>query len=432
MATFPISTEVLQDARAKAAEFRPLCEEVGIPVPRSYRFPHWAQMQEVDIKLHQDCVEQGLIGVGQHFIDDILPALRESKDADIAVLITGETGTGKEVVARCIHALGSRGKKVFQAINCGGLPPELLESELFGYKKGAFTGATCDRTGAVEVADGGTLFLDEIGDMPMSLQVKLLRFLNDQSFIRVGDTETRKVDVRIVAATNRDTQTLIASEQIRTDLFYRISGIEIYLWPLYLRPEDLPLLIYCFIQEYNKGTTCPIEAVTQGFLKEALLYRWPGNIRELKNSVTRACHTAQWQRDEKNLLIGLGLLPPVTSRERKEMCFLVERVPLQELPVFSARKFLEKMDAVFSATEQRQWTIGSRAVKLNQEKEGSKEQQDPIDALLEQGLHLPDIERQYIIRLMKTHSDNISAVARQAGVHRDKVKRIAGIQKSKR
>ena len=188
-------------------------------------------IQDVGIEFAQKCVNLGLIGVDYHMQDDILPGIRSCLENSSSVLITGETGTGKEVVARCIHTLGNRKEHAFKAINCGGMPSALIESELFGHIKGAFTGATANKKGWVESANGGTLFLDEIGDMPFDMQVKLLRFLNDGKYNKVGSTEEKTADVRVIAATNMNLEDDDQDRKFRSDLYYRLNTMQIHLWP---------------------------------------------------------------------------------------------------------------------------------------------------------------------------------------------------------
>jgi len=204
--------------------------------------------------------------------------------SDCCVLIGGESGTGKELVARAVHHYSSRAKGPFIAVNCASLPETLLESELYGHVKGAFTGAIRDKAGKAEVADGGTLFLDEIGDMPLAMQAKLLRFIEEKKFERVGSTESIEVDVRILAATNRGLPARIAAGQFREDLYYRLNVVSVELPTLRQRKDDIPLLIARFLSRDGER---PGE-LTQETLKLLLRYDWPGNVRELKNAVEHA------------------------------------------------------------------------------------------------------------------------------------------------
>ncbi len=207
---------------------------------------------------------------------------------DMNVLLTGETGVGKDLLARIIHENSARKDHPFVAINCSAIPENLLEAELFGYRKGAFTGALRDTKGKIEAAEGGTLFLDEIGDMPYSLQSKILRFLETRSFYRLGDDRERKANVRIIAATNRDLSRMIGEGKFREDLYYRLSQIVIEVPPLRERREDIPKLIEFFINKANEEFGTEVRGVTEGALKEAMDYEWKGNVRELKNVVYKA------------------------------------------------------------------------------------------------------------------------------------------------
>jgi len=206
---------------------------------------------------------------------------------DCTVLITGSSGTGKELVARAIHSHSNRSDRPFVVINCGAIPEELLESELFGHEKGAFTGAHKRRIGRFEMADGGTIFLDEIGEMSPSLQVKLLRVLQEREFERVGGIKPIKVDVRIIAATNRDLKVAIKEGKFREDLYYRLNVIPIHLPDLKDRKSDIPLLIDHFLRKYSKESNGNIKGITKDALNIFMRYNWPGNIRELENIVKR-------------------------------------------------------------------------------------------------------------------------------------------------
>ncbi|HWV58216.1 MAG TPA: sigma-54 dependent transcriptional regulator, partial [Longimicrobiales bacterium] len=204
------------------------------------------------------------------------------------VLITGESGTGKELIARFIHKESDRAHAPFIPLNCGAIPEALLESELFGYARGAFTGADRDREGLFEAADGGTLFLDEIGEMPQSLQVKLLRLLQEGEVRRLGENRARPANVRVIAATNRDLADDIRNGRFRSDLFYRISVVPIHLVPLHQRREEIPPLVRSFIEFYNRKLNTVIETVDPDAMRCLLEYRWPGNVRELGNIIERA------------------------------------------------------------------------------------------------------------------------------------------------
>jgi DNA-binding NtrC family response regulator len=199
------------------------------------------------------------------------------------VLILGESGTGKEVLARAIHQAGQRAKRPFVAVHCAALPETLLESELFGHEKGAFTGAVQRRPGRFEIADGGTLFLDEIGEIPLSMQVKLLRVLEEREFVRVGGTQAIKVDVRVIAATNADLAEEVAEGRFREDLYYRLKVVQLELPPLRHRRADIPLLTRYFLEQFAQENARPVPRITKAALDRLMGYNWPGNVRELRN-----------------------------------------------------------------------------------------------------------------------------------------------------
>jgi len=207
---------------------------------------------------------------------------------DSAVLIRGETGTGKELIARAIHELSRRRERTFVKLNCAAIPTGLLESELFGHERGAFTGAIAQRIGRFELADGGTLFLDEVGDIPLELQPKLLRVLQEQEFERLGSTRTRHVNVRVVAATNRNVEEMVAAGTFRSDLYYRLNVFPISLPALRERPEDIPPLVRYFVEKFARRMNKPIETIPSEAMTALTRYRWPGNVRELENAVERA------------------------------------------------------------------------------------------------------------------------------------------------
>lgn len=227
---------------------------------------------------------------------------------DTAILLTGETGTGKEVFATAIHEASQRKSKSFVAVNCGALSHELLESELFGYKAGAFTGAAKDKKGLFEQADGGTIFLDEIGEMPLELQVKLLRVLETGEFISVGDTKTKKVNARMIAATNKNLKEAIARNEFREDLYYRISVFTIELPPLRERGNDIVELAQKFTQAFAEKMKKNVQGMNESFIKAIKNYSWKGNIRELRNTIERSVIlTSDKELDAQDLPIEIQM-----------------------------------------------------------------------------------------------------------------------------
>jgi two-component system response regulator PilR (NtrC family) len=236
------------------------------------------------------------------------------------VLITGESGTGKELVAKAVHYNSPRKDHPIVTINCGGLPETLLESELFGYQKGAFTGATSNKQGLLETADKGTIFLDEIGDLPISLQVKLLRVTQDMSFKRIGGTSEIEVDVRIVSATNKDLEEEVIQGRFREDLYYRLNVIQIHLPPLRERKEDIPLLAQHFLEKYSKESGKEIGQISSYAIESLMDYSLPGNVRELENIIQRSVTL-----ETSNIILPESLaLSSFKEKKRKEEGLRIE------------------------------------------------------------------------------------------------------------
>ena len=220
-------------------------------------------------------------------LQDVFKIIDKVADTPSTVLINGESGTGKELIASALHGASSRRDKPFIKINCAAIPHNLLESELFGYERGAFTGAVTSKPGRFELADGGTLFLDEIGEIPVEMQVKLLRALQEGEFERVGGIKTTRVDVRLIAATNRDLQAEIEAGRFRKDLYYRLAVVPIVLPPLRERRADIPMLAGHFVEKYNRKLNKKIESISDDAMALLQAYNWPGNIRELENLIER-------------------------------------------------------------------------------------------------------------------------------------------------
>ena len=258
----------------------------------------WRSMTDLQESLQQEnhqLSEQLLsnLGVGDiiyqsQAMEDLLQQVDIVAKSDSTVLICGETGTGKEVIARAIHQLSPRRDKPLVKINCAAIPASLLESELFGHDKGAFTGAINTHRGRFEIADGGTLFLDEIGDLPLELQPKLLRVLQEREIERLGGSRTIPVNVRVIAATNRDLWQMVEDRQFRSDLFYRLNVFPLELPPLRDRPEDIPLLAKHFTQKMARHMNRAIDAIPTEALRQLMSWDWPGNVRELENVIEQA------------------------------------------------------------------------------------------------------------------------------------------------
>jgi DNA-binding NtrC family response regulator len=297
----------------------------------------------------------------------VFELMRRAAATDSTVLVTGESGTGKELVARAIHYASARKERKFVPVNCGAIPESLMEAELFGHVKGSFTGATADRRGLFEEADGGTLFLDEIGELPLQLQVKLTRALQERAVRRLGATEERKVDVRVIAATNVDLREAVPGGRFREDLFYRLNIFPLRLPPLRQRTDDIPMLAMLFLDRHSRGRSLPIEGFVPEALAAMLRYEWPGNVRELENAVERALAVSDGPR------ISLEALPD-------EVAALGGRAPTSDLATLSYR------DAVDLARDR--------------------------------------ASRQYLVALLKEFGGNVTAAAERAGMERESLHRL--------
>ncbi len=258
-------------------------EKLEILIRRALRTRNLEQEnKELQSRLDEKFSISGIVGESSA-LRDVIAKVELVAPSKATILIEGETGTGKELIARAIHQNSPRSDGPFITVNCAALAPSLLESELFGHEKGAFTGATERRIGRFEAADGGTLFLDEIGEIDASTQVKLLRFLEQRTFERLGSLKPISVDVRLVAATNRNLEEMANKGEFRDDLFYRLNVVRIYMPPLRERQPDIPVLLSHFIQEYSKENGVPPVTIDPSAMERLLAYRWPGNIRELRN-----------------------------------------------------------------------------------------------------------------------------------------------------
>ncbi len=237
---------------------------------------------------------------------EIFDIIRRIGPTDATVFIEGESGTGKELAAKAIHSASLRAKEAFITINCGAFPEALLESELFGHIAGSFTGSTGDKKGLLEVAHGGTFFLDEVGEMSATMQVKFLRVLENQEFKPVGSTETKKVDIRFVTATNRNIAEMVKAGQFREDLYYRLNVIPVRIPPIRERMDDVPLLAGHLLARHARGMNKPVRAISPGAAKILSRYSWPGNVRELDNTIQRAVALADGETIEPEHLVVLG------------------------------------------------------------------------------------------------------------------------------
>lgn len=291
-------------------------------------------------------------------IQRVFELIEKVADTDSTVLITGASGTGKELVARAIHYNSRRRKKPMVTINCGAIPEELLESELFGHEKGAFTSAHKTRIGRFELANGGTIFLDEIGDMSPNLQVKLLRVLQEQKFERVGSTKTLYVDIRVIAATNTDLKEAIKKATFREDLYYRLNVIPIQVPSLKARKSDIPLFLDFFLEKFNKRKNKNIKGLTPEAVSALLQYNWPGNVRELENLLERLVILSDHEE------IGLEDLPE-SIRESKETIHTPEMsIPDEGIPFNAAVEEYERQ-LILQALNKTNWVKKKAAELLN-------------------------------------------------------------------
>jgi len=265
-------------------------------------------------------------------LESVLEQVEQVAPTDSTVLIQGETGTGKELVARAIHNLSARCGRPFVKLNCAAIPFDLLESELFGHERGAFTGAIAQKIGRFELADKGTLFLDEVGDIPPGLQPKLLRVLQEQEFERLGSTRTHRVDVRLVAATNRNLVDMVKRSEFRSDLYYRLNVFPVPLPPLRVRREDIPALVQHFVEIYARRMDKQIEHIPPETMAALSSYQWPGNIRELQNFI------------ERSVILSSGnvLCPPLASLLSAAETESLEAVTLEDAERDHIRKILEQ------------------------------------------------------------------------------------------
>jgi formate hydrogenlyase transcriptional activator len=304
--------------------------------------PNETRRPSEHLRMYADGLEErhGIVGVSSA-IKSVLDQIRVVAPTDSTVLIHGETGTGKELVARAIHEQSRRHAAPMVILNCAAIPAGLLESELFGHERGAFTGAITQRAGRFEMANGGTLFLDEIGDMALDLQVKLLRVLQEQAFERLGSTRTSHVNVRVVAATNRDLAGMIESREFRADLFYRLSVFPISLPPLRDRREDIPVLTQHFVARYAERLNKIVEDIPCETMETMMAYDWPGNIRQLQNFI------------EHGVIISPGpIFQPALSQLRIHAATPVRR---------NCRSLDDATrDHILEALKEANWVVGGR------------------------------------------------------------------------
>ncbi|HKY63272.1 MAG TPA: sigma-54 dependent transcriptional regulator [bacterium] len=323
--TKPFELDELEMIVAKAVDARRLAEEVQ------------SLKQEVSgLKVDK---EAKIVGQSRA-VREVYKTIGKVAISDVSILITGESGTGKELIAKAIHQNSPRSKGPFLAVNCAAIPRDLLESELFGYRKGAFTGAEENRPGYFELAHQGTLFLDEVGDLPINLQAKLLRVLQEKEIQRLGSTEAKAVDVRILAATNQNLEKMVKEKKFREDLFFRLNVIPIHLPPLRERKEDVPLLCEYFLGKLAQEANIPVKILSPEAMQMLEAYRWPGNIRELENVIKRAAIlSANDTLHVQDFAFFLGKGAEETQRE-------IEEMGLEDLIASRLQSFLAKLGDV--------------------------------------------------------------------------------------
>lgn len=331
-------------------------DEILIVVEKALKF---RQLERENILLKQQLRKKYRF---ENFIGDSKPIqkvfelIEKVADTDSTVLITGESGTGKELIAKAIHYNSNRRDNPMVVINCGAIPEELLESELFGHEKGAFTGAHKMRVGRFELANGGTIFLDEIGDMSPNLQVKLLRVLQEQKFERVGGTRTLEIDVRIIAATNKNLINAVNKGSFREDLFYRLNVIPVKVPPLRIRKSDIPLLVDFFLKKFNKQKRKRIEGLAPEALDTLTAYGWPGNVRELENLIERLVILANGD------VIDMDDVPESIKGKTARMESLDVKIPKDGIVFDQAVEEYEKK-LILQALSETNW-VKTKAAKL--------------------------------------------------------------------
>lgn len=305
-----------------------VAKQVAVAVENALAFQQIAELKDrlakeklyLEEELRTEHGFEDIIG-DSDALKQVLKQVEIVAPTDSTVLIQGETGTGKELIARAIHRLSGRSERTFVKLNCAAIPTGLLESELFGHERGAFTGAISQKAGRFELADRGTIFLDEVGEIPLELQSKLLRVLQEQEFERLGSAKTMRVNVRLIAATNRDLKGLVDTKQFRDDLYYRLNVFPVTLPSLRERPEDIPVLVRYFTQRYAVRMKKNIQAVPAKTIEVLSRYAWPGNIRELENLVERSVILTQ----------GTDLQMPVSELQMESRPAVASTTTLEEI-----------------------------------------------------------------------------------------------------
>jgi DNA-binding NtrC family response regulator len=351
--------------------------------------------------------EHGIVGESVA-MKKIAEVVQQVAPTDITVLVTGESGVGKEVIARAIHAASKRASKALITVNSGAIPEGIIESELFGHERGSFTGASGERKGYFELADNGTLFLDEIGELPLSAQVKFLRVLENGEFLRVGSSIPRRVNVRVIAATNKDLEAEVRHGRFRSDLFFRLRSVNITIPPLRQRVEDIPVLFKAFAQEYAAKNVITFAGITDEAMEALKSYRFPGNVRELRNVV------------ESMLVLERGKLLRVEDVRKYLKEYHEPAAEHRNLPAITGksveqaerelilRALFEIKADIIELTKK----FADHVATLGQ----APKQSDPMAIEHDTSLSLAEMERKFVVEALTRHKGNRRAAARALGV----------------
>jgi DNA-binding NtrC family response regulator len=366
----------------------------------------------------------GIIG-NSDAIRQALEMMGQVAPVDISVLVTGESGTGKEMVAKGLHKFSKRAKHEMVTVNCGAIPAGIIESELFGHKKGAYTGAGDDRKGYFETADKGTIFLDEIGEMPLETQVKLLRVLESGEFMRVGESQTRRTDVRILAATNKDLGELVQQGKFRQDLYFRLKTVTVNMPPLRQRIEDLSLLVERFALEFTRSNDIPYRGFMPDAIRRMKHYDWPGNVRELKNFVESILVMEKGERITVVMVeYKLGMSQPMSQNQNLPM--LIQQSPEQAERELILRQLLllrQDVETIKAMMGQGGATVqpvpfyqGGDVSELPKEMQIDENSHHSIRNASIGDMNLEELEKEAISRTLQHFNNNRRAAAKSLGM----------------
>lgn len=364
-----------------------------------------AARQHVNTQSFQE--EHGIIGVSVE-MQKIVEVIKQVAPTDITVLITGESGVGKEVIAKAIHAASNRSKKPLITVNAGAIPEGIIESELFGHERGSFTGAAGERKGYFELADNGTIFLDEIGELPLSAQVKFLRVLENGEFLRVGSSVPRRVDVRVLAATNKDLEAEVRHNRFRSDLYFRLRSVNIVIPPLRKRVEDIPVLFHAFAVEFAQKNDVKFGGISDDAMQVLKSYHWPGNVRELRNVVESmlvleggryltAEDVRKYLKELPSSNATSRNLPAVTGKsvEQAERELILRALLEIKADLLELKNTIHEQAAIIAAAQQ---------------------PSDPMAIHADNSLSLTEMERRLIVEALHRYKGNRRAAARALNI----------------